>query len=752
MKNTSLTRAGISRLANQIFEEAGGKERLLQRMKNYCDVSLTSEHIHNYFYVSRDVFDYSDINATLGQAAVFLHGAEDAQTAGRNFTEILLCLAEYKYLIEYTFCDKAFDGYAYQIILHAWMQFREDASFSEVCTNSEKILIEDWFYERAKLMYRDRDGDTWATFRPYDNQEIGVGACAVLSEFLKERDPEIAKTLIAVADDRLIGWEQKNGNLDDTLFYTPVFSMTLYYYSYYRPRMDLLTLPNCRETFEGLLQQQSGTGIFTQYNWTQTGSAASMMALGAHLFHDGRYKWMAEQFIFERTKKRNQRMQYAARELSLENLKTHRTGDQGIELQDVISEELRRKDRYDHVWEGLTDNIFHLWFFWDDELLSVPPSQGSMVWEKSAGQGRWPFDPEPVLADKLVLREGWGEKDLFTLLSVWGGQNTPSERTVSHRYPASGEIISLVCGEQFLVQNIDQISRDIQINRADLNAFSILRDGEWLSAPKVTFNPEGRTFGIYPALDMPNAELRFFETLPAVDATKLSLYEFHGWTSERTALLLKGAGLIVFDQSFGATEETGGTRWHLQGEIVAETKESLRLRLFDSEMNVLYPHNPEWLSVQKTPNKRAVAVYQHHADWDLDLVSKGKRMGAVTIFAPERGKNVTAKVADVRCSTHPAHPDAMGVWFDGALIGTRLGLYRDEYAYDGFKTDAGAFVFRPNEFGCTISLIDGRLIRMNAPTLSRIDNLPEGCSVEHRNGVLALRFKKSVSGEIVIRY
>ena len=754
MKN--YTRADIIELSDRIYAEAGGKTRLMERICNYKKVTPVDGPIHNYYYVDKDVFDYGDLNATLSRAARFLDGKEGALAAGEDFVEILCTLADEGYLLDYTFCDKAFDGFAFQLFLHAWLIVKQCKSFDSICKAQEKEKIENWLYHRSKLMYRDKDAETWATFRPYDNQEIGVGACILAAELFSERDPELARGLTELADSRHLGWETKNGNPDDTLFYTPILAKVLYFYATYRKRPELLTSENCRQAFEGMLQQQPGAGIFTQYNWTQYGTAPEMMAMGANLFRDSRYKWLANLFLYERVEKRNERMQHTVRKLTPDNLDTLITGDNAEELRKIVAEELSRKNRYDHVWEGLADNVFHLWYFWDDDIEPVMPQEGSMVLEKSAGQGRWPYDPEPVLADKLVMRSGWNESDLFAIFNLWGGQNSPSSKTVSHRYPASNELISLVCGEQFVVSNTDQATRDVYIHRSELNAFSLRREGKWVSPPLVMYNPEGKTFGIYPTLeDTYNSELRYFESYPSADSGKFTLYEYYGWINERTVMHCTGEFLAVFDQSFGPTAEEGGVRWHLKGDVIHRTEDSMTLSLLQSKLKLLYPHDPSWFTVEETKNERAIAVYQHQSDIDLDFVATGRRMGFVTVFCPENSAAPSAEIIKVTCAGHPAHPSAMGIKVGTKILGSRLGMYRDEYDYDGIKTDAGSFMFEQTADGCKVTIFDAKTLRIETDSFDSVkasDELLSAMSVNYKGNLLAIRFKSAISGELTIKY
>lgn len=742
------TRLDIQALAKQLFNEAGGLDTILGRIAHFKIVPSLPGTIHNYYYVNKQVFDYSDLNATLGQAVLFLAGGDGALDSGRAYIKLYLVLAEIGYLIDYHFCDRAFDGYALSLLVHAWIHVKSAGAFGQICAKEDAQLIEDWFYRRAQLMWRDRDGATWATFRPYDNQEIGIGAVTLLAELFKARDPELAKGFHALSDARLVGFEKKNGNLDDTLFYTPVFTKVMWYYAFYRNRDDLLSLPNCRGVFEGMLRQHGGTGIFTLYNWTQPGAAADMMALGAYLFSDGRYKWLANRFIQERLETRNKRAAFSQRHFSQSQVKQALAAPDDAELQEVVLEEMSRVNRYDHVWEGLTDNVFHLWLFWDDALAPVRPDDKSAVLEKTAGQGRWPFNPEPVLPDKVVLREGYQANDMVALVNLWGGQNSPKARTVSHRYPAANEIISLVRGEQFLVQNIDQVTRDIYIHRKWLNAFSLKRGEEWLNAAMIG----ERQFGVYPAIDMCNAYVQFFGAFPSADAIKSTLYSYHGWTNERTVMLVKERCLIVIDQCFGPQAETGGVRWHLQGDKLMQTENGLTLGILEHDLSVAWLCDGEINWSELHPNLRLIPIYQHHADWDLDLMASGREMGFITLFGNKQQISNAMRIP-VTCSGSPAHPYGMGLKLNDTLIGTRMMQYTDEYDYDGLQTDAGAFIFSKEGLKAELTFFSAKTFRIPFPSFTTlcVDGLTEKeVAYEYRDGLLTLHFAATVSGAIII--
>lgn len=740
-----LKRRDIERLADRLFQEAGELHGITKRILNFKHVAALPGTIHNYYYVNKQVFDYATLNATLGQAVLCMAGGAKAREAGERYIQILDTLQNVGYLIDYHFCDRAFDGYAMSLLVHSWMELQHVPLFQDTCDPAAAKRIEDWFYARAQRMWADRDSATWATFRPYDNQEIGIGICTLLSVLFAKRDPALAQGFAELTDTRIIGWERKNGNLDDTLFYSPVFAKSLWYYAKYRQREDLLRSDHCRYTFESVLQQQPGSGMFTQYNWTQHGSAAEMMALGAFLFHDGHYQWMANRLLEDRLLRREERIAFAARNIDRDKITA--TPDQETELEEVIHAELDCMGKFDHVWEGLTENIFHLWYFWQDDLQPVKPAEGSQVLYKSAGQGRWPYAPEPILPDKLVFRDGWESNSLFAIMNLWGGQNSPAAKTVSHRYPAVNELITLVWGAPFVVQNIDQVTRDIHIHRKDLNAFCLRENGQWQSAELIG----ELKFGVYPALDMMNAKLEAVHAFDNAAFSKSTLYEYRGWTNERTAVLVKGQALIVFDQCFGCAAGEGGVRWHLQGDMIDRKVASLRLRMLDSELSIGYPCASEGaFHPEITKNTRVIPISQHHADWDLDLIANAKRMGFVTLFSNDRSAEEAATLP-VTAAGRDAYPNAMAVALPSAIVGTRLSQYRDEYDYHTVSTDALIFSVTTHSDQQVLSFCDATTISWKLGSQGDVEYLgfsPADC--ELNEGTLKLRMHTPLSGQIRI--
>lgn len=751
------TKSDILEIAGRIYEEAGKKERMIERIQNYKLVPKPVEDVNNYYYLDKDVYEYNDLNATLGQAAIFLGSdGESAIEAGKNYVEIVHELADIGFLIEYVLCDFSFDAYLMSLYIHSWLLMKENKDFSKICTDKQLETIENWFYDRGKRMWEDRDKNLWVSFRPYDNQDIGVGICALTAAVVKEKDPVLAKNLEDLSDKRVMGWAEKNGNPDDTLFYNPAYVLSLYFYSVYRQKEDLFKLDNCRTTFETMLQLQSGTGMTTNYNWTQYASAPMMMTLGAYLLKDSRYKWMAEKMLQERLEKRLDRQRYAIRNITDETLENEfpKPGNDLIRGLVKTEIEMTKQNRYDHIWEGLMDTVFHLWLFWDDELEATEPTEGSLLLKKTAGNGRWGYEPEPILPEKAVLRDGWGDDNFFVLMNLWGQRNSPNSPVTAHRYPGANELTSLIFGEPFVVPNNNQTTRDVGLRRQHINAFNILRNEQWVNPifqQRLTDNdlPQTRF--------MANSKLQFFKEGSLADGVKSTLFNYFGWTNERTVLLCKDRYVVVFDHAEGAISETVGVCWHLQGEMTISSPSvynSMRLRLMDKVMNVFFPHREDWYSVELKRNTHNVPIYQHHAEWELNLIGTGNRMGFITVFDPEKnGNQQLATLVTVKAYGNEAHPEGLGVRIGNDLIGSRMSLYQAEYDYEDIKTDAEAFLLRKEENKLEVEIFNGCLVRLPLSAYTKVEmneKLEAKAKVYLHEDVLYIRFDDLSSGNITI--
>ena len=718
------TRADLVRLCDKAWTDVGGAEGILERLEVSVERAANSPghevdrgggNRGGTLWTFRPpfppdthaFFEYRDENATLGRSVVFLGSgdADAARSAGREFVEVLLAMAGIRLHIDVLCCDRAWEQVGMTNLCHAWLHVRDHGAFDRACAPEERDRIEGWIEAHARLLLRDKDRPRWASFRPYDNQEIGIGCLIAEAQVLAERDPGLAAELTALADERVIGWPEKSGNADDTLFYTPVWAKAMYLYATYRPRPEWLATPNCRNTFESFLQQHTPFGMSPEYSQPYPTTCPDMMALGAHLFGNGRYKWMAERMLAYRLEHRPGKTR--------QTLDRIRAPDGTDWMTDVVRD---RCGQYDLVWEGRTSTLFHLWLFWDDGLAAERPSRGSGVLYKTAGstQSRDPKsgfgDPGPSLPDKIVLREGWDEDSLFALLNVRGNCESPVRRTYchAHRYPGTNELISIVWGEPFAGPVFAEACtgefepRDERIQRRWLNAFWVREKGSWPDSQDIRDEPSG-------------AEVAFFNALPSADLCRTVLSGYRQWTHERTCVLVRGTCLVVFDHCHGPEREVG-VRWHLKGE--PERLESgAVLAVNGRRLGVFCPLAGTHHLLELRANQDAMPFYEHKADLDLDLLASGSRVGFATVFYPQRPGCGPADISAVRVTTadgDEAHPLAAAVRVGGCLVGTCTNAYPAEYGYEEIRTDAVAFVLQRSEAGLRIEFVEGRTFQLPA--------------------------------------
>lgn len=738
-------RKDIVKIAEKIYTELGCKEAIIKSIENYDIVPKPKNVITNFYYIYQNVFDYNKLNGFLSLAVLYLDAVEKGVEEkileyGNDFKDIILKFAECNLLIEHTFCDKAFDGHQMTLIAHVWLYIRESSYFERIFTSGNIEVVEDWIYKRAQLMYEDRDKEVYKTFRPYDNQEIGIGAVAVLARVLEEKDPELSKNLLELADQRLVGWESKLGNPDDTLFYTPILIKNLYFYAIYRSDLDMLGYKNLRKTFESFLQKTSANGLVTLYNWMFAYSYPDMMALGAKLYNDGRFKWMANKILQERIEERPGRYAYSVSKIDENKLKELDATERA-----VIEKEIEKKDKYDHVWEGLASNIFHLWLFWEDNITPVRPNTNSVLLEKSAGDNSWPLEAGPIIPEKIVFRDGWNDDDLHVILNLWGGKNHSISDKNYHRYPATNEIITLNYKEPFLVQATNIMSRDVNVKREELNAFNIKRNDQWLNEHEKTYN----------------GKINFFEKLDIADLSKTKLSEYFGWENERTCILVKNNYFIVFDYCYGAQKDDIGVLWHLKGDITDQNKDSLDLKLLDKKLSVFYPHKESWYNVKIKENSTINPVYQHQANLDLILEADStERLGFVTVFSPDKGEKTNVKLANVKYFDKDAYPLAFGIIVEKENYSDLIGVHNNNFTYpycynDKLITDAESFVLRQFKDGIKINFVNGKLIELKSIEKPDIISLNgrtlDGELLEYKNNSIIINLENYQSGTLDLK-
>lgn len=296
-------------------------DQLLEKLENYRKVEKPKAVIHNFYYLDKQVFDYNDFNTFSSYVVLFLDAStkgdrNSIQRYGEYLKKIFLKFAEINFLIDYTYCDNAFDGFLMANIAHIWLYLKDIPTFNEILNIEEKERIIAWFHRRAQLMFEDKDKPTYISLRPYDNQCIGVGCVVLLARVIENYDKVLSKQLLRLADERIIGWEERIGNPDDTPFYDPIFCKNLFFYSWFRPKKELIYHPHCLETFESILYKTYSDGTLYSYNWPFSISCPDLMALGGYVFRDGRFMWLANKMLEEKLSKRLKRREYALSRVS----------------------------------------------------------------------------------------------------------------------------------------------------------------------------------------------------------------------------------------------------------------------------------------------------------------------------------------------------------------------------------------------------------------------------------------------------
>ena len=482
---------------------------------------------------------------------------------------------------------------------------------------------------------------------PYENQEIGVAALAVLAKAIENDYPEIADQCREYIDSHAVVWNGNFRNTDDSVNYQGWWINSCYMVAKFRPRLEQLNGNHARKAFEWLLKQWPPNGMALGYNDYRTANLADTMALGASLFHDGRYKWLATKM-----------------------LRRASTGQ-----------------------EDLPKFCFGL-ASWDDSLKAITPSVGSCY---LSGPGKFPHEPGPVIPDKMVLREGWSEDSLYALVNLrYSGW---------HKYKATNCVVTVIYGVPFVVEDSickkhwwlpagRMLYRDKKIDRARLNGLQLGLEGNELVMNNLL------KLGSSWAQDPPQfAEVAFFETTDSVDVGMTEISDWREWKHSRVSAMVKGdhAYLVVIDRAIGTQKGNVGLSWHLKGEPLFE-RNRIRLRQDKYKLDFVYPHSESWYlteiadSFESDPapdNARA-------ADIDVQMLSQAvSETGFITVFLPIRDDN-KPKVGhiDVEDSDgQPAYPKAMGAQLQFCSGFETLGARFEPgiYKYSTVETDAEFF-------------------------------------------------------------
>lgn len=591
----------------------------------------------------------------------------------------------------------------------------------DLFNQEEKEEIVDWFKDIVKRIFTVEWVDYLYALAfkreptgPYENQEIGVGALAVFAPIIEEKYPEIAQECREYIDKYAVVWGGNFRNTDDKIGYQSWWIYSAFLVAKYRPMPEWLTNRNAREAFEWILKQWPPSGMTVGYNNHHPANIADTMALGASLFSDGRYKWLALRML---------------QQLSVE--------------EDILL------DDYAPFYFGLVS--------WDDSLELVKPSVGSTY---LMGPGEFPHDPGPLMPDKIVFREGWEDSSFYALLNLrYSGW---------HKYKASNCFVNIIYGKPFVVE--DLISkrntwlpagrswyRDKKIDRIRLNGFQVGLEGYELLVYDLL------KIGSPWAQDPPQyADVEDFHQTATIDFAKTTISQWRGWMNERVSLLVKDNYFIVFDSIKRDKNGRVAVSWHLKGDHKINP-ESIELEQGGYRMNIYYPHDQNWyqIEIRDSSEKDPPAGYIHDPDIDLYMISdKKSKAGFITLFASQRFENPhIVEAIDVKNSENRSiYPDALGIEVKNEgrkdIIG--VAFVRNSFTYDSVKTDTELFVLREEPNNWCITYKNGSFLEVispEKPSELTIDTqiLKENVDWSYSDSILKIKFPKGI-GEVRVKY
>lgn len=541
--------------------------------------------------------------------------------------------------VKYWQSEIMIQGYYYLEIIN-----KNPNLFSE----SENEIIIDWFKRINERMFIVEWVDYMYAFffikipdGLYENQEIGIGALSVLQEILEEDYPELYIKNRDYINNVGVGWKYNFRNPDDSISYQGLWIKNSYVFAKYSDQNDSLLSSNAKNSFEWILLQWPSNGISPGYNEQDPHALPDVMSLGADLFNDGEYKWLANKML--------------------------------------------KADETKYYNMGLEK--------WNDSIKPIKPNVGSCYIKGTTGIAQ---RPGPIKPDKIVFRDGWNADSFYALLNLrFAGW---------HSYKATNSFITIMYGEPFVVEDIGKndsswlpsgraLYRDKKIDRIKLNAFQIESSGITNSIYKIT------GFGSSWYNDPPHyAEVLFFNSTPSIDFSKSRISDWHGWKHDRVSMLLKDNYFVVFDNAHGNNKEKIAITWQLKGDLELKN-ESIKLSQNNYSLTVHHPFSNDWYQSEIVESKDSSHSSNqfHKSDYTYYMISEDKsNVGFITLFYPHKNNESyeIETIEVVNSENHSAYPQAMGVKIEklnnNAIIGTSFD--DGEFVYDHIKTDADIFV------------------------------------------------------------
>lgn len=417
----------------------------------------------------------------------------------------------------------------------------------------------------------------------YDNQEIGAGLLAVLSHILDRHNPELVERNREFIDRHAIGWNHNFRNPDDGIVYHQQFWIQNAYLLARYAGVGEVDGLNSRRSFEWILAQWPPNGQSPAYNVLETNTAFDVMLLGAALLEEPSYRWLAERMVL-----RDQKQGTLATGAGL----------LGAEL-------------------------------WDADMVARHSHVGSCYLRAPTGIATRPGEVQP---DKVVMREGWREDDLYALLNLrFAGW---------HGYKATNTVVTLMAGAPFVVSPMDRETkgwlpkagaqqRDRRIDRTRLNGLQIRATGLDRAVFDLTrFDSSWRQ-------DVPRfADVVMFATSNDTDIARTTIHDWGGVNHERAIVPQRESYVAVLDHVHGRRGEAT-VNWFLKG--AAQTAEGrLDLRQESERLSVYYMSDADRNVRINDLSSSRNWLDIHEADLELRLdVSGSGRSHWITVFAKD---------------------------------------------------------------------------------------------------------------------
>ncbi len=415
----------------------------------------------------------------------------------------------------YTSLAHSVKSVQFEAALRAYYYPRVRDRFPGLFSEREMARIKEWFAainrraltaEWVDLMYAVAFSK-WPE-GPYENQENGAGLLALL-EAEGLADPNLSAANRAYLARHRRGWAERFRVTDDAIVYQPVWISNAYFQSLYTGEFHE---GNARRAFEWLLLQALPDGAPLRYNHPAPASLAGIAYLGATLFRDPRYIWLAGRSV----------------------------------------EALERRGGYLFAQPGVEEPV---------SLEGRSPTEGSCLLYGDSGL---PNQKGPLAPDKMVFRDGWGKDAKYLLVNL--------RFTGWHRYKATGTVTLVYRGELLAADELDakpfswlpvgrSLFRDKRIPRENLNGLIVEKTG--MAAVLYGLTGVGGPW----AQDPPYAaEVVAFETGPEKDWAHIRLIGWRGWQHDRWIYFYHTEDrVVVLDEMHGPAPMRSGVIWHLKG-------------------------------------------------------------------------------------------------------------------------------------------------------------------------------------------